>query len=166
MNLAEAFTLPGILLKCIYDVRTQQDHLEYAMEYLADYFENNGATPDASNTASRLFFSFLLTAAACFKNPGFEEEKEWRLVLRGVAGKAPSSRHGVTKKFRPGTSTIIPYIEFPLAPKGGHLPIRIIMAGPSPSMRLHSDALLELIVASNLADDTIRGDSIIPFRPS
>lgn len=162
MNLAEAFTLPGILLKCIYDVRTQQDHLEYAMEYLADYFENNGATPDASNTASRLFFSFLLTAAACFKNPGFEEEKEWRLVLRAFAG----ATKGVMKKFRPGAGTIVPYIEFPLTPDGGHLPIRIIVAGPSPSLSVHSDALGELIAASNLAGDMMRGASIIPFRPS
>lgn len=156
------FSLPGNLLRCIYDIRAQQDHLEYAMEFLADYIENNGSTTDAVNTASRAFFGFLLTAGACFKNPGFEEEKEWRLVLRGVAGATETA----VKKFRPGTGTIIPYIEFPLTPAGGHLPIRIIMAGPSPSMSLHSEALGVLIVASNLAEDTIRGASVIPYRPS
>lgn len=160
MKLLETIPLPGNLLKCIYDVREQQEHLEYALDFLGDRFEKDAASAEAAETVSRCFFGFLLTAAACFKNPGFEEEKEWRLVVRAFA----SEVGGVVKKHRAGASTSIPYIEFPLTPTGDHLPIRIIVAGPSPTPSLQSDALHDVMDVSNLAEDTIAGSCTIPYR--
>ena len=148
----EALQWPGDMLKCIYDTGEQREHLEYAMDFLGDLYEENGAS---SNTAAAYFFRFLMTAAACFKNPGFAEEKEWRLVLRAVA-------KGAVKQFRPGTGTVIPYVDLPLDDPRALVPI--IIAGPSPSPSLSGDALDELVTSSNLGLVTTRGSSKIPYR--
>ena len=159
MTLLGTLQLPGNLLKCIYDVREQSGHIEYAVDYLLEHFEREGASAEVANTVSRYFFGFILTAAACFKNPGFEEEKEWRLVVRMFAGET----EGIVKKYRPGT-TIIPYVELPLAQPGHPMPIRIVIAGPSPAPELQFDALRQLMATANVPPGTPVGQSNMPYR--
>ena len=73
------------------------------------------------------FINSLLDLAAVFKNPTFNEESEWRVVIR--SSDAASVRH------RAGKSFLIPYIPLPLdlTERGA---IREIVVGPSPHPQL------------------------------
>jgi hypothetical protein len=66
--------------------------------------------------------SLLLTECAAFKNPGFKEENEWRLIRLGK-GNSP-------RKFRTGRFGIAPYIELN-PPNDQKLPIKKVMQGPT-----------------------------------
>jgi hypothetical protein len=58
----------------------------------------------------QLTFCFL-ELACCFKNPNFEVEKEWRLVIKSFSDE--QALHP-DLKFRVSGSTVIPYLELPL----------------------------------------------------
>jgi len=163
VQLIESLPVPGNLMKCVYDVEVQREHINYAVESISEFYEQEGASPEAANTANRYFFSFFLTAAACFKHPGFAEEKEWRLVLRGFLGVIDDDPT-VVKRCRPGVSTVVPYVEFPLSRSESFLPVRIIVVGPCPSVAHGCDALRELIPTANLPPDVLADVSKVPYR--
>jgi hypothetical protein len=66
--------------------------------------------------------SLLLIECATFKNPGFMEEKEWRLIQLGAG-----DSH---RKFRTGRFGIAPYIELK-TPNDEKLPIKKVIQGPT-----------------------------------
>lgn len=75
----------------------------------------------------------LLDEILGFKNKAFEEEDEWRLIIRPRIfllqgrddhGKTPTKRY-----FRKSRGLIVPYLR--IVPATGKLPIRSIRSGPS-----------------------------------
>jgi hypothetical protein len=69
----------------------------------------------------------LLRLGALQKHSSFEEEQEWRLVLPMKVGAVPKVH---PRRFRPGTTTLIPYMEFDLAEGGRPFPLTHVTLGP------------------------------------
>ena len=101
--------LPGMLLRCIYDVDEQHALVRAALDRLTSVFERQPSDTSPASFAHH-FFGYLLVAGACFKHPKFAEEREWRLVFRS---RMPDR---AATDFRVGTSTVVPYIKFPRNP--------------------------------------------------
>lgn len=101
----------------------------------------------------------LLQVAAMIKNPVFAEEKEWRLMspVVGYDDKAV--------QYRAGRSTLLPYVEFPLAADDSE-PIHVseVILGPTPAGSLSEWAALKMIMSKNVKLDIGVSSSSIPFR--
>ena len=97
---------------------------------LKSFFEEQNAENFSSrlSTALRRTALDLLRLAALLKDPSFREENEWRLVL--PASTIQEHRQNLTC-FRPGETTLIPYIEhpFPLTTDSA-LPLADVILGP------------------------------------
>ncbi len=145
VSLADQFPLPTRLIRCIYEVAEQRRYLELAIDRLGELYERSGSN------------------AAAFKHPKFSEEKEWRLIVHGLVGQVHEVG-GVERRFRPGASTIIPYLEFPITSGADPLAIKIVVAGPGPAMILSGEGLGGLMEQSNLPSDALRAASTIPYR--
>jgi hypothetical protein len=91
----------------------------------------------------------LYGMAPCFKHPGFEEEREWRLVC--VVG-ADDPDHGslnLPLRFRHAAIGIVPYVIVPMAvadgPYQSRLPITEVYHGPSDHADVAEAVLLRLL---------------------
>jgi hypothetical protein len=76
-----------------------------------------------------LFHTIAVNDIVRLKHPAFEEEREWRLIVRP---KSPNLSHQEVQQlqFRTGRGTIIPYLE--LRPKEGTLlPVASLRYGPT-----------------------------------
>ena len=102
--------------------------------------------------------------APFLKDPGFQEEMEYRIValamrLSHFDGKGPPPK---PIKFRVGRNgTMTPYIEL-FNRLGGHLPIKSILIGPHPHQTLQMRAT-ELLLEQYRLRVPIRASGI-PFR--
>jgi hypothetical protein len=80
---------------------------------------------------SEFLSELLLDEIATFKNPAFEEESEWRLVVRPRwIDKSANFSTSSLIKFRESRGYLVPYLEL-RPPEGQRLPIRAIRYGPS-----------------------------------
>ena len=98
--------------------------------------------------------SLLLGECATFKNPGFREEQELRLVRLGE-GDSP-------RKFRTGRFGMVPYIELS-PPSGQKLPIKKIMQGPTADPTAAGGSVQMLLEDYGYADVSVEV-STIPLR--
>jgi hypothetical protein len=81
--------------------------------------------------------SDLLRIAVLLKHPSFQEEAEWRIV-------SPVITDYVTSPvlFREGTSMLVPYFEFKLAPSQNEpIDLEHIFLGPTPNISLSMNSL-------------------------
>jgi hypothetical protein len=103
----------------------------------------------------------LLKIAALLKDPTFREEKEWRLVLPVLKEKTDLQN---PRWFRPGRTTLIPYIKYSLLRKSDNkLPLVDLILGPG------SDSNAGEAARSFLRDqhlDVTPRESKVPYRPS
>lgn len=104
----------------------------------------------------------IIKTAPLFKDEGFNEEKEWRLVLPQEAIMLPS-KHPI--EFRPARDTLVPYIAYPLNLPNQDGPIfcrdLILGSGTHPSADLSVNLFLrkhEIPTFARL--------SKIPYRPT
>ena len=156
---------PPCWLKCIYDRDQQLENLQYATTYLLEKFAAGPIPEPPDDVTYRMgfaldFFSHLLVLAACFKHPAFEEEAEWRLILRQeVAANA-----AVGLRFRESGRTLAPYLEVPLGlPDSGGLRIDQVVVGPNPHMDTAVSAVSALLEQEGVTHDGV-GASVIPYR--
>jgi hypothetical protein len=96
-------------------------------------------------------------AAPRLKHPDFREEVEWRLISNIIGPKNPQLG------FRPGTTTITPYVDFKIGTKNGVPDIAGVIIGPTPHPELAERALRLLFQANRLHHPFIE-KSTIPFR--
>lgn len=148
---SEGFTFA----RCIYDQDLQSQIID------------EGITAALEKTDPYYWFSFnnfLSKVGALFKNALFHEEREWRLV----SGMTSVMHEKVG--FRPGRSTINPYLAVPLGLKAESV-INHIIVGPCPHMELSENSVSMLLlkqeiqkkkVGIGLSADTRRSD--VPFR--
>lgn len=143
--------------QCIY-CREDQRQLVNA---LVDKYVQNPGTTDRDKGGN--FITPLSQLVCCFKNKGFVEENEWRLVSRLDHS---SERYPRNLAFRPGPSMIIPMAKIDISDATlpiGHLPITNITVGPTPHPKLAMDAVLKL--AHSLRNQGLQvSKSLIPFR--
>jgi hypothetical protein len=104
----------------------------------------------------------LLHLMALLKHSAFEEEQEWRFVFP-VFANMPSPPQ---LKFRSRSSTLVPYIEFPLI--GGETEnrfrLREIMLGPGSEDALAISSARAFLDSVGLREVTV-SRSRIPYRP-
>lgn len=78
------------------------------------------------------FATVLGMLAACFKDPGFAEEEEWRLVIRQWATDSSATQ----PDFPPGLRNVVPFLRFSWDSDEGAA-LRAIKVGPNhTSLRL------------------------------
>jgi hypothetical protein len=111
---------------------------------------------------STSFNTFLQTMAFSeivrFKDPAFEEEREWRLAVRPMSLKL-NDQEAQQLRFRTTKGNIIPYVE--LRPRGGELlPVRSVRYGPTLRQKQALNALSLLFHQKGYPDIKFEGADI------
>ena len=148
------------LFKCIYDEETQVEVLKKMHEEAA------GDSSLAETFPVQVTFGLLLLYfATAFKHPKFKEESEWRAVKR--MGGTPFPVPGepmIPPNVRPGRSTLVPYIPFPLIlSRSDSLEFADLVVGPTPHPRLAARAVKSFFQEKNVICPEPR-ISEVPFR--
>ncbi|WP_343699738.1 DUF2971 domain-containing protein [Caulobacter sp.] len=151
----------------IYDTAKQKRQLELLAHLTASAWEYDaGYIPDRVDTVYGDGVDHMLGVAAFFKNQGFEDEREVRLVhaassgLYALLGKTPPS-----PSFRPSGELIVPYLTTAdiTDNKPSHLPICDVVVGPSPQAETIARGLREVLLHNGYDDVPVRL-STTPFR--
>lgn len=136
---------------CAYDGEEQEKAvLDLVRETMAKEFNTSLGywDPDRANTFVFLkmggsFGTDLMKLAPLHKNEAFAEEKEWRIVYT-----PRPKKH--TVKYRPGASTLIPFVEIDLLQNGLLSCIKEIVVGPCAHPELAKTAVEGLITSTVL----------------
>jgi hypothetical protein len=134
-----------------YELLSSKDKLDWNITYRMRTAE--GAESAQAESAIQMFSEKLFEVAPLFKNFGFHEETEWRIV---------AYRPSEEQKFRTGPSYLIPYIEIPFIKACGGEAIREIVIGPNPDQRRCAASIERLLISRKLGHVGIRMSSI-PF---
>jgi len=108
------------------------------------------------------FVAWLSVISARYKHEAFQEEKEWRVVMMKPHKPMPHQR------FRPGKSTLIPYIEVELNRALNYAPlpdyfIKEVVICPTLHKALSKEAVQNLFVSKGHSEVEVRLSSI-PYR--
>ena len=149
------------LHKCIYDKKLQeqtvQDAINWCIKPLMDRRRFKNHQPQKLCDRIALFFVLLIAhLAPLLKHPGFEEEKEWRLV-----SSVPFSTE-YQIRYRPTDSILIPYFAYQLCESNEALPIDSIVVGPTRATELSIRSLKGFLKSQNI--DAAVLESEVPFR--
>jgi hypothetical protein len=103
----------------------------------------------------------IAIAVVFMKHPAFRAEREWRIAK--IFG--PGS---TTVSFRPGKSSLIPYIEIPLPilNESGPSLIRRIIVGPSPEIESAVAAAKMLLICKGYKVSSSKNDDGVEVVPS
>jgi Protein of unknown function (DUF2971) len=147
-SLEEAF-----LRRVIYPPEEQEAIIRELIQPLADALrrlasaEGEAAAENAVPECLRRARPLLTECSFCFKHPTFMGEAEWRLVWLGAQWGQDVGERPI--KFRPATTSLVPYVELaPLARAGhlgGRLPICRVVVGPTAHPELASQAARVLL---------------------
>jgi hypothetical protein len=147
-----------LLGRCIYDQTLQRKIVGEAVAHCLEQalmFPTNRTFGFHGPLADILF-----RCGVFFKDVSFVEEQEWRLVSPTIMF------HDKRLKFRPGNSTITPYLALDLSE--GAFPIIYVVVGPCPHMELSKSAVTSLLMQRGnrgpLSAQPIAFASAIPFR--
>ncbi|PKN37671.1 MAG: hypothetical protein CVU62_08070 [Deltaproteobacteria bacterium HGW-Deltaproteobacteria-2] len=140
------------LKPCIYN---KQKHLK-EMETVVEELIKTDTLPEGIEKETQRIEALksLWSMAPTIKHISFKEEMEWRLI---------SKTFGIDEVltfFRPGKSSIIPYIHFLL---GVDLPIREIVIGPTPNVEIAANAISQVMLKNKLKRVKIKR-SKVPYR--
>ena len=131
--------------KCIYEPATQQDLINKIVDAVEILAEEHGENTDkVKRKPSQSYYdiferieSDLLRIAVILKHPSFQEEEEWRIVSPIITDYIASP-----VLFREGTSMLVPYFEFRLAPSQNEpVVMEHIFLGPTPNISLSMNSL-------------------------
>lgn len=150
--------------KCIYEDEQKKDIAKQFLEIAVAEYEKIVEKVNRRDFDGDKFLlckrisSYLMRLAAFMKDPAFREEGEWRVVSSVIEG---SSSDRV--KFRIGSQSFIPYMEFPLPTKyDGSVLIAGIVQAPTPNPALAEMALRKLLRNNDIYVNPQR--SSVPFR--
>jgi hypothetical protein len=146
------------LRQCEYSEDALGTHIDSLIDlFTAPDFKMSSVNP---RNYEMTFATELSWLAPLYKDPGFSEEGEWRLIIREAF-----VANSLAMQFRPGRSTLIPYYAIPFVYKGhAVLTLREIVIGPTANPQLAEAALSDLLVWADLDDDVAIKYSSIPFR--
>jgi len=120
--------------RCIYDPRAQAELIEGVIDGVEGLAHRAGQHRPQPSDAQELFQNIeedLLRIAAILKHPAFEEEQEWRIISPMIN----NARHAAVC-FREGSSMLVPYYRFRLAPEDGRVRLNHVYIGPSSNAEL------------------------------
>lgn len=154
------------LIKCLYDKKEQLGILNSELDAIVVKFRKDvssintaGSPPNQKYLSYCYQYSERLLKTFCrIKDPFFQEESEWRLV-----SKYYEKYTDPEIKFREGRTTLVPYIEFPLADihEDGRL-FEQVYVGPSPNFNLAYSAIVSFLSNKRACNITI--PSQLPLR--
>jgi hypothetical protein len=154
------------LIQCLYDKKEQLGILNSELDAIVEKFiKDKPSINTAGRPANQKYVSYcyqhserLLKAFCRIKDPYFQEESEWRLVSKYYENYADPEI-----KFREGRTTLVPFIEFPLA--NIHEDDRLfeqVYVGPSPNFNLAYSAIVSFLSNKKACKITINSQS--PLR--
>lgn len=144
------------LWKAIYD-RGQQERIVH--QAIAQGRHSELPDPAGRAKAAHEALQFFLPA---FKNAGFDEEEEWRLIF------TPAPDCPVAPAFRPGRGMLIPYYSLrALADSAGgvvpRLPLTEVRLGPGPNKSINAESARQMLALAGYERATVSA-SQIPYR--
>jgi len=144
---------PGFFLApCIYDEDIQKAVIDQLVEETLEIKKNIDSAVGFYDP--RLgFIDCLVSLAPIIKHSSFKEEAEWRLISHPKA---------IGLQFRPGRSTIIPYVDFKFCSKDT-TPLCKIITGPSPEPELKKAAVQSLLLFNGFKNCEVK-ESSVPYR--
>jgi hypothetical protein len=159
-NLAIGST--GRLGRCLYDVSDQTAILGGVIDDAVHSYQISiNSSPDQLPSICGRFEKALIKFGAFFKDPGFREEEEWRLVTSIV--------NYIDERFcfRPGKSMLIPYFKFKVReePTWGE-EITSVTVGPCPHPEISAHAINGALMKTGISPGitSFVSNSRIPFR--
>lgn len=155
-----------LLGKCVYDqaetrkvaTAVVQLLIQSAVDYgPKDTFDPKQSYWEAFNDNEVL----TLAIGALFKNPAFQEEKEWRLASVAEYGHLKQN-----VKYRAGAFAILPYVELALRKGDARGPIEKVIVGPTIEPERSQSSVLNVLQKSKMTPDGgwATGLSHIPLR--
>jgi hypothetical protein len=158
---------PFILLQCSYDDSGLQKKLPAVKHRLESRLHTwRSLTPkDQARVAWEIWMDLEMECAR-FKNPAFIEEREWRLVSRGINLWDRKTEWFVDPGVDAHTTTrgLVPHVSVNLSLAGSCLGIADVVVGPSVDAHLQRDAVRLFLQRHGLRETQV-GISGIPFRP-
>jgi hypothetical protein len=112
--------------KCIYEAEVQRTIVREAIAHCVA--DEVAIPPRVQWGYHGPLADILFRCGVFFKDPSFEEEREWRLISSTV------DFHDGQLGYRRGTSMITPFYRLPIKPEGS-LPIQHVFIGPCPRMQ-------------------------------
>jgi hypothetical protein len=166
-DLAKKAVLAGYqFVKCVYDIGKKR---ELARDYIRRMIENSGESPQSHDFGFSVVSGFVPIAAR-FKDPGFSEECEWRLI----SNITDASVQRVDA--RPTSSGVVPYRVFDLSTgekpyltekqpwrSNEYICIEQVMIGPNNEQELQMNSVGYLFDAHDVAIPSV-ARSRIPYR--
>ena len=145
--------------KCIYEAEVQRTIVREAITHCV---EGEVAIPSRAQWGYHgPLADILFRCGVFFKDPSFEEEREWRLTSSTV------NFYDEQLGYRRGTSMITPFYKLPIKPEGS-LPIQRVFIGPSPRMQQATSVVTSLLMSNGVQGPQqgrpIAFPSSIPFR--
>ncbi len=155
------------LVRCEYDRARFKKLVSDALHAVADGWQAYSSRHDLRASDGRFGIGVMVALRRIaalvvrFKNPAFEEEKEWRLVAVPAAYKAGRAS---PVRFRPGKAGVVPYIPIDLAVGRAQIALEKVYVGPAqdPEAAVRSARLL--LDAHGYDGESAVEGSGIPFR--
>ncbi len=157
------------LVPCVYDSKLQEEYLEMLAQKIHDGIKVGeppvtGAPSNKTSdeTTVRPYLWLLHQVALLFKDTGFSEEREWRIISQ-----VPWMNDHPRIRFRRGNSGPVPYTRVTLgstqvAPGERNLPLAQVILGPSCSSA--TEKFLKILLAQKDLPRVEVRKSAIPFR--
>jgi hypothetical protein len=151
-----AASMSGMLAACIYGKAEQEkiidDMIRLAIEDIGQLKNHNEVTITAVATN---FLQLLVRCGALFKDEGFHEEAEWRLIS-GV-------RENLAEyEYKIGNSMLMPYLKFSLRKEHWADEIQSATVGPCPHPDDAVRAVRGLFIKHGISGNV--SSSSIPYR--
>lgn len=152
------------LQKVIYSVEAQKRRINSLLRKCFEAIDEHPAPKPGEAAGVELevagfIYELLLDEIATFKNPAFEEEREWRLVVRRRwidfgEDKDPDP----APKFRRSRGSLVPYLE--LHPGEPKIPLKSIRFGPSLERKRVETPLRLLLSSCGFGEVSIEGSDV------
>jgi len=138
------------LYKCLYTTKDKMSIVDSFASWYLSAIKNGDPYP------AGYLEVYLRNCAPLFKNVGFREEREWRMVLSCGDDAVPDPQ------FRSANGITIPYIEMAVCSKNADF-IKDVVVGPSPNLELAVRSVKRLMEARGLGNATVT-PSEVPYR--
>lgn len=145
------FPQPGITRE-EYDAYSSKEQFNFEIDYKIRTSE--GVDTEQANEAVAWFCSEIAKLAPLFKNEGFHEEAEWRVIVE-----SPNQQ----TKFRAGKSFLVPYIEIDFLKAQENYPLEKIIVGPGSNQQRNEESVKVLLKEKGLGEVEIEC-SEIPYN--
>ena len=135
-----------------FEALASKEQIDAMIDY--DNQIKKGSCKLEADAALAWFSTEIAELAPLFKNDGFHEEAEWRIV-------AKSPKEEV--KFRSGSSYLVPYVELEFLAGAGSNTLREIIIGPNPNQLRYMKSITMLLAANGFAGVELK-NSPLPYN--